>query len=333
MSAGQLSMRDNSRVSCRPVRPARPVSSLEEDVRRGLLRRPRSLPPKYFYDDHGSRLFDAICDTQEYYPTRTEDALLQRHAAEVIRLVQPGHVVELGSGSSRKTRRLFDACEQLGCAAQYWPFDVCEQMLVEAAGQLAMEYDWLNINGLVGDYHGGLRHFPAIHGRSLYVFLGGTIGNFEHDEAVAFLRELRRTMHNEDRLLLGADRVKQHDVLHAAYNDSAGITGEFNLNVLRVLNRELDATFDLDNFRHEAIFNSEAQRIEMHLVAECDQRVHVQALDEVIEFSAGERILTEISRKFTPESLAALLAEAGFAIERHFEPGNGYFSLVLARLT
>ncbi|MGD8515244.1 MAG: L-histidine N(alpha)-methyltransferase [Granulosicoccaceae bacterium] len=322
---------ENDRINCQSVAPSRPISSLEDDVRQLMLRRPRSLPPKYFYDDHGSRLFDAICDTHEYYPTRTEDALLRKHAGNIVRNVQPEHVVELGSGTSRKTRRLFDACEQHACQATYWPFDVCEEMVLESAEQLAREYGWLNINGLVGDYHGGLTHLPVIHGRSLYVFLGGTIGNFEHDDAVAFLRELRRNMDEDDRLLLGADRVKSHEVLHAAYNDSDGITGQFNLNVLRVLNRELGADFELAKFRHEAFFNSEAGQIEMYLVAECDQQINIRSLDDVLEFTSGERILTEISRKFTPESLVSLLQEADFALEQHFEPDNGYFSLVLAR--
>ncbi len=321
---------EEERLSCTLVPPAREIPSMHEDVKEGLLDQPRTLSPKYFYDDYGSRLFDAICDTHEYYPTRTEDALLARHATEIIAAHRPEHVVELGSGAARKTRRIFDACESESCPAQYWPFDVCHAMVMDSARQLVDEYDWLTVNGLVGDYLGGLHHFPHFEGRSLYVFLGGTIGNFEHEQAVQFLSELRNNMDAGDMLLMGADRVKDHDVLHAAYNDSDGITAEFNLNVLRVLNRELEADFDLNAFDHHAYFNAEASQIEMHLVAIEDQSVEVGALDATITFNSGESILTEISRKFTPESLEDMLNEAGLKLKRHFEPDNGYFSLVLA---
>jgi L-histidine N-alpha-methyltransferase len=303
---------------------------MNEDVRESLLELPRTLSPKYFYDDHGSRLFDAICDTREYYPTRTEDALLAVHAAGIIATHRPEHVVELGSGAARKTRHIFDACETESCKAQYWPFDVCRGMIMDSAQQLAGEYDWLTINGLVGDYHAGLKHFPHFEGRTLYVFLGGTIGNFEHEQAVQLLSELRGVMGDDDLLLIGADRVKDHAVLNAAYNDSDGVTAEFNLNVLRVLNRELDADFDLDSFDHHAHFNAEQSRIEMHLVATENQCVQVNALDATIEFNVGETILTEISRKFTPETLEGLLTESGLELQQHFEPENQYFSLVLA---
>jgi L-histidine N-alpha-methyltransferase len=175
-----------------------------------------------------------------------------------------------------------------------------------------------------------LKHFPRFQGRTLYVFLGGTIGNFEHEQAVQLLSELRSVMGEEDMLLIGADRVKDHAVLNAAYNDSDGVTAAFNLNVLRVLNRELDADFDLGSFNHRAHFNAEQSRIEMHLVATEDQCVQVNALDATIEFNVGETILTEISRKFTPETLEGLLTEAGLELHQHFEPENQYFSLVLA---
>lgn len=323
-------VRGEERISCRQVAPARHIPGMHEDVKESLLDQPRTLSAKYFYDDHGSRLFDAICDTQEYYPTRTEDALLARHAAGIIASHRPEHVVELGSGAARKTRRIFDACETESCKAQYWPFDVCRGMVMDSAQQLAQEYEWLKINGLVGDYLAGLKHFPHFEGRTLYVFLGGTIGNFEHEQAVQFLSELRSVMDDDDLLLIGADRVKDHNVLNAAYNDSDGVTAEFNLNVLRVLNRELGADFDLDAFDHRAHFNAEESRIEMHLVATEDQSVEMDALDTTIEFNSGESILTEISRKFTQESLTGLLTEAGMKLCKHFEPDNRYFSLALA---
>lgn len=330
MDSAVSTYRVDARWQCTEVPVARAIPDLAEDVRHGFDRDPRELPPKYFYDAEGSRLFDRICDTPEYYPTRTEDALLKAHAEAVIERVRPAHLIELGSGASRKTRALLDACEQLDAMATYWPFDVCAEMIEAAAGQLLQRYDWLNVRGLVGDYTGGLNYLPRPEGRKLYVFLGGTIGNFSRDEAVAFLRELRAVMRPGDYLLMGADRVKDSAVLHAAYNDAEGLTAAFNRNVLRVINRELDADFDIDGFRHEARFDAEAAQIEMHLVAEAGQEVHVAALDRRYSFKQGDRIRTEISRKFTPAGLRAELAHAGLAVAEHFEPENGYFSLVLA---
>ncbi len=319
------------RLLLQQVPPARPTAGLEEDVRRGLLRGPpRSLPPKYFYDARGSVLFDRICDTPEYYPTRTEDALLERCAAAIIAAVRPKHIVELGAGTSRKTRRLFDACVSEACHSAYAPFDVCHDVLVEAGGSLVNDYDWLTVNALVGDYHAGFDHLPRFEGRSLFVFLGGTIGNFYPEEAVEFLSELRAHMQPDDRLLLGADRVKDPAALHAAYNDAAGVTAEFNLNVLEVLNRELDADFVCEGFYHHACYHPGTQRIEMYLVSKRRQRVRLRRLNEQLEFADGEEILTEISRKFTPESLRALLTVSGFRVEEHFEAPEGYFSLMLA---
>lgn len=321
----------DERFSLRQVSPAHPVGDLVQDAREGLVRRPRSLPPKYFYDDRGSRLFDAICDTPEYYPTRTENALLARYAGAIIAAADPAHIIEFGSGSSRKTLHLIEACAADGAGACYWPFDVCESMLRESGSALVESYDWLRVNALVGDYLGGLARLPRPEGRRLLVFLGGTIGNFEPRQAHDFLRELRQSMEPGDALLLGADRVKDPRVLHRAYNDAAGMTAEFNLNVLRVLNRELDADFDLDGFRHEARYNRSLEQIEMYLVARRAQRVRIAALDAELEFHDGEAILTEISRKFTPASLETLLGAAGLVVDRHFEPPNGYFSLVVAR--
>lgn len=320
----------HARLSCRAVRPARILPGLAEDVQQGLLEPPRSLSPKYFYDERGSQLFDAICDTPEYYVTRTEDALLLGCAADLIEGLRPAHIIEFGSGASRKTRHLFDQCATAGNAAVYWPFDVCEEMLLHSGRHLLHRYDWLQVNALVGDYLAGLRHLPRPGGECLYLFLGGTIGNFMPGEALAFLREVRSGMGPGDRLLLGADRVKAPEILHAAYNDRAGITAEFNLNLLQVLNRELEADFDPDAFRHEAVYNMDDSRIEMYLVSRRSQTVTLARLDKVLKLASGERILTEISRKFTPGSLTELLTAAGFAVERHFQPDNGFFSLMLA---
>ncbi|MGE0483267.1 MAG: L-histidine N(alpha)-methyltransferase [Gammaproteobacteria bacterium] len=320
-----------NRIACETIRPTRPVSSLSEDVTRGLFCAPRSLPPKYFYDERGSLLFDRICDVPEYYPTRTESALLEEIAAEVIEHSQPARIVELGSGTSRKTRHLFDACDRLGCHPLYAPVDVCDEILVASGEALSVDYRWLDVRPLVGDYTAGLGNLPRRAGRNLVVFLGGTIGNFAPADARDFLREVRATMSAGDSLLLGADRVKEPDVLHAAYNDDAGLTAEFNLNVLRVLNRELGADFDLDAFEHYAHFNPLESRIEMHLIAMRDQSVRFAGVDATIDFHEGDNILTEISCKFTRTALEELLVETGFRVDRHYESAGLKFSLVLAQ--
>lgn len=318
------------RFSCVTVPPSRPVPSLEDDVRDGLLEPPRMLPPKYFYDDHGSRLFDRICDTPEYYPTRTEAALLAENAGQLMAMAEPDALIEFGSGTSRKTRYLIEACESSRCLPDYWPFDVCEEMLREAGQDLMQAYDWLQVRALVGDYLAGLERLPLPDGRRCFVFLGGTIGNFEPEQARWFLRQVRAHMRPGDSLILGADRVKDPEVLRAAYNDADGVTAEFNLNVLRVLNRALAADFDPEVFRHRAEYNSQLEQIEMYLIAQQAQQVDLGELDARLDIQPGEKILTEISRKFTPAGLEALLAEAGLHVEAHFEPDNAYFSLVYA---
>lgn len=315
----------------RTVAPSRASASLAEDARAGLFARPRSLPPKYFYDAAGSQLFDRICDTPEYYLTRAEAALLACYARDIIDRTRPAQILELGSGVSRKTRHLFDACSVLRCHPEYRPFDVCQEMLIEAGTALLQEYDWLRVNALVGDYLAGLDNLPAAGGPALVAFLGSTIGNFEEEEAVGFLREVRALLGPDDRMLLGADRVKAPAALHAAYNDAAGLTARFNLNVLEVLNRELGADFDRGAFRHYAHYNPRRARMEMYLVAGRAQRVRFSALDEVLDLAEGEAIRTEVSRKFTRGALEALLEAAGFAVERHYEADGEAFSLVLAR--
>jgi L-histidine N-alpha-methyltransferase len=307
------------------------MPGLIEDVESGLFTRPRRLPPKYFYDDYGSQLFDQICSTPEYYVTRTEDALLVERAAAIIDMTRPSEILELGSGTSTKTRRLLDACEGAELHSDYAPFDVCKEMLVAASESLSADYRWLNVHPLLGDYHAGLAHLPRISGPRLYVFLGSTIGNFEGDSAQQFLAELADIMGPRDWLLLGADRVKDSDVLRSAYNDAAGVTAEFNRNVLRVLNRELDADFDVEAFRHEAVWQADRKHIEMRLVSDRRQSVSFGRLDRTLALGAGEAIRTEISRKFTRDDLTTLFESVGLQVEAHFEPANQYFSLLLAR--
>lgn len=311
--------------------PTRAILSLGQDVTNGLMRVPRSLPAKYFYDEKGSWLFDQICDSPEYYPTRAENALLAKVANDIINEQQPRCIVELGSGTARKTRHLFDACSKAGFSPIYVPIDVCDEILIASKNALEKEYEWLEVNPIVGDYTGGLGNLPRHSECNLVAFLGGTIGNFSEDEARNFLADLRSTMTENDALLIGADRIKPPEVLHAAYNDDAGVTAAFNLNVLEVLNRELDATFDLDGFEHYAYFNPIQSRIEMHLVSTRNQSITLGSLQKEIDFNEGDHILTEISRKFTRIELENMLVDAGFEVVKHYESDGHKFSLLLGR--
>jgi L-histidine Nalpha-methyltransferase len=304
-------------------------SALALDVRRGLSRRQKQLPPKYFYDDYGSELFDAICDLPEYYLTRTEYALLTAVADQVIQLSAPEDLVEFGSGASRKTRLLLDRLRRPGRRTRYLPMDVSESMLRRGAQALLADYPEIEIHAVVGDYERHLEHLPNGR-RRLVAFLGSTIGNFTPFEANRFLRGVAQQMNPGDHFLLGVDLVKDRAVLDAAYNDAAGITAEFNRNILRVINRALDATFDPGAFEHVAFFNTEASQIEMHLRACETHAVHIHRLGLVVPLVAGETILTEISRKFTRLETEEMLRQAGFEPVRWFEPANRYFGLSLA---
>jgi L-histidine Nalpha-methyltransferase len=302
---------------------------LATDVRRGLLAARKTLPPKYFYDEHGARLFDRICELPEYYLTRTEQALLLRFADDIVARTRPSAVVELGSGAARKTRTLLDAVHRSGCEMHYVPVDVSDGMLHRSALTLLRDYSRLRIHGVVGDYERDLEHLPDGRQR-LIVFLGSTIGNFTPAATQDFLRALRRQLTTSDHLLLGVDLVKSVDVLEAAYNDSAGITAEFNRNVLRVINRHLDATFDPNRFEHVAFFNRERSQIEMHLRTPVVQQVRIRQLGLTVSFFAGETIHTEISRKFARPDVELMLSAAGFALLEWYTPPDRSFGLVLA---
>ncbi len=306
------------------------ASSLLEDARAGLAKVPKSIPPKYFYDERGSKLFAAICDLPEYYLTRTEQALLDERAEEVIALTRPTHLVEIGSGDARKTRTLLDAMANAGFPAVYLPLDVSEPTLRESSLALLGEYPWLRIHGLVGDYERDLDLIPP-GDRRLVAFLGSTIGNLDPRQTARFLKRLAARLGPRDHLLLGTDLVKPRDVLEAAYDDPAGVTAEFNLNLLEVLNRELGADFDPAGFEHVAFYNARAARIEMHLRARRAQRVRVAALGRSVRFAADERMRTEISRKFTRASVERMLGAAGFRLLRWITPANGWFALSLSR--
>jgi L-histidine N-alpha-methyltransferase len=331
MSSAIRATERDIRMTCQVLTATRRIAGIVEDARCGLLSRPRRMPPKYFYDERGGKLFDAICDTPEYYPTRIEQRLLADSAGEILALTRPEHIVEFGSGASRKTRHLLDACARAGLPSQYWPLDVCESMLIETGRSLLDEYPWLTVNARVGDCLGGLRHLTRAPGSRLFLFLGGTIGNFSPSQTYRFLIDVREAMDDDDWLLLGADRVKDAGVLHAAYNDAAGLTADFNLNLLRVLNRELDADFDIGGFEHEAFYNETLQQIEMYLRATGPQRVRLGKLDTEIEIANEEHIQTEISRKYTEQSLADMMMRAGFLLHHHFVAPQDYFSLLLVR--
>ena len=307
------------------------VASIASDVRAGLSTVPKFLSPKYFYDERGSWLFEEICKTPEYYLTRTEDALLARVADSVIATVRPSSILELGSGSSRKTNHLLRACERQRCHARYEPFDVSTEIMLHAAERLVREHAWLNVEVLIGDYLHDLQRIAGGAGTRLVLFLGSTIGNFDPQESVSFLRSVRSAMTSDDRFLLGLDRVKDAVTLNAAYNDASGLTAQFNLNVLQVINRELDGDFSLQSFAHRAVYNEPLARMEMYLDSLRAQSVNLRRLPMQVEFAEGESMLTEISCKFTPASIDTMLAESGFVAEQHFEPENRAFSLVLAR--
>ncbi len=305
-------------------------TSLRDDVLAGLFGDPKVLPPRHFYDTRGSELFDAICDTPEYYPTRAEDALLKAHARTILETNRPQSLIELGSGTARKTRRLFDAAQALELELTYVPVDVSEATLRESATALLQEYPWLRVQGVVGAFQDGLERLPTDPPR-LFAFLGGTIGNFDSAEATDFLRSLHARMGSEDLFLLGCDLVKDEKRLNAAYNDAQGITAKFNKNVLAVMNRDLGANFDLEAFEHQAYFDPETARIEIYLRSRRLQKVHFTALDRTAHFEAGETLRTEVSQKFTEESLRGLLASADLEPMRVFVPDDRAFVLTLAR--
>jgi L-histidine N-alpha-methyltransferase len=306
------------------------LAMLRADVRRGLGRRPRSLPPKYFYDAAGARLFERITRLPEYYLTRTEEALLARVARPVVAAVAPADIVELGPGSCRKVRWLLDALDGAR-DVRYVPVDFGRDGLAAAGSALVRRYPRLRVHAVVGDFETDLVHVPPPGGRRLALFLGSTIGNFHPAPRRALLTRIRDLLGGDGRLLLGVDLVKNRRTLEAAYDDAAGVTRAFNRNVLRVINRVLGADFRPAAFRHLALYNEAERRIEMHLVAEAPQTVTVAGLDMTIHLDAGEGIWTESSYKFTRESTHAMLAGAGLALETWYTDEARRFGLALAR--
>ena len=305
------------------------AKALRRDVRHGLAQSPKTLPPKWFYDAKGSDLFDQITRLPEYYPTRTEASILQDRAAEIAAASGADTLVELGSGTSEKTRLLLDALRDSGALKRFIPFDVDPSVLRDAAAALHGEYPDIEIEVVCGDFEQDLGTVPKT-GRRMVVFLGSTIGNFTPEPRAKFLAALADSMQSGDSLLLGTDLVKDVGRLVRAYDDSAGVTAAFNRNVLTVVNRELDADFDLDAFEHVARWNAEQERIEMWLRSTADQRVRIAQLDLTVDFAAGEEMLTEVSCKFRPEGVEAELAAAGLRRTHWWSDAAGDFGLSLA---
>ena len=304
--------------------------ALREDARAGLTATPKALPPKWFYDGRGSELFERITELPEYYPTRAERAALTAHATEIAEATGAKTLVELGSGSSDKTRLLLDALHRHGTLARFVPLDVSEPALRAAAAAIDADYPDLDVHAIAGDFTRHLDEIPAGDGR-LVVFLGGTIGNFEPAERARFLRDLRAVLHAGEWFLLGTDLVKDEATLVAAYDDSAGVTADFNRNVLHVLNRQLDADFDPEAFAHVALWDAAHEWIEMRLRATHPMRVRVAALDLDLSFAAGEELHTEISAKFSRDGIARELSGAGFDAVRWWTDPAARFGVTLAR--
>jgi dimethylhistidine N-methyltransferase len=289
----------------------------------GLQREPKFIPPKFFYDETGSRLFDAICDLPEYYPTRTEMALLSEHADEIASLIgRECLLIEPGSGSSQKVRTLLEAIQP----AAYMPMDISRNYLLEAAQQLSADYPWLEVHATCIDFTAELTlHFCPPHAHRVAFFPGSSIGNFEPVDAIGFLQNIANMVGVGGGLLIGVDLKKDESILHAAYNDAQGITAEFNLNLLTRINRELDGDFDLDVFQHAAFYNPAAGRIEMHLTSYLPQTVTIG--DEQVRIANNESIHTENSYKYHVEEFASLAKLAGFELVNVWTDPDNLFSL------
>jgi L-histidine N-alpha-methyltransferase len=305
--------------------------TLAEDALDGLTQPIKEIPPKHFYDTRGAELFEAITELPEYYPTRTERAILEHNADAIVAENGAGELVELGSGSATKTRILLDAMARAGTLERYVGVDVTESAVRDSAAALIAEYPGLLVHGLIGDFERHLDRLPEPVASRLFVFLGGTIGNFRPGSRRRFLRMISTLMKPGDRLLLGTDLVKDQATLEAAYNDAAGVTAEFNRNILRVLNRELGATLDPEQFDHVAFFDSENEWIEMRLRARTPQVSDIPGIDLRVEFAAGEELRTEISAKFTRERLGRDLAASRLGLRGWFTDERDWFALSLSK--
>ena len=307
------------------------LADFARDVRAGLLGSPKSLPCRYFYDAEGSRLFEAICELPEYYLTRAEREILVQRSAELsARFAAEVTLVELGSGSAAKTQILIEALLCRDGMLRYVPVDISREMLEESARALLARYLDLHIVAVAGEYQDGLQHLELPAGRpKLILWLGSSIGNLERREAAAFLRQVRDAMRSEDRLLVGIDLRKDRDILVPAYDDAAGVTARFNLNLLARINRELGGRFDLARFRHRAEYNEVDGRIEMYLVSTTAQRVTIEGLNVEVAFSTGEAVHTENSYKYSLEEIESLAELSSLRTEAQWFDAGRRFSLNL----
>lgn len=303
--------------------------ALRSDVRDGLQSEPKELPPKWFYDDLGSELFDQITRLEEYYPTEAERQILRARAAEIVTLSGADTLVELGSGTSDKTRTLLDALTAAGQLQTFVPFDVSEATLRYAAATIAEAYAGVHVHAVVGDFEHHLDRIPS-EGQQLTAFLGGTIGNFQPDARAAFLKAVAARMSDGDTFLLGTDLVKDRSRLELAYDDPTGVTAAFNKNVLTVINRELGGNFDLDTFEHVAFFDEENEWMDLNLASTIDQVVTVADLDLEVSFEAGELMRTEISAKFRFDRIRDELGDAGLEVLEIWTDDAGDYALSLS---
>lgn len=307
------------------------VKEFARDVLTGLSAERKFLPPKYFYDGEGSRLFEQICETDEYYVTRAEYDILCRNADRIASMMPSGaSLVEFGSGNSKKTRLLIEALLRKNRALKYHPIDISHAALAESAHDLRLTYPALRVETMHAEYFDGIRNLAMLaDAPKVILFLGSNIGNFDAREAKHFLSEIARHITAHDRLLVGVDMIKDIRVLERAYNDDAGITAKFNLNLLRRINRELDADFDIAQFRHLAFFNNAESRIEMHLESLSDQEVTIKSVGKIFPFAKGETIHTENSYKYSGESLLDLLRRSGLMLIERWASNQDYFTVNL----
>ena len=325
----------HSRLEFLTVPPSHPGQTLCAAVADGLSQPRKRLPCRFFYDEAGSQLFEQICELKEYYPTRTERAILERQAPDIIAQAKqsqpdaPLSLVEFGSGSSIKTRLLIQSALAQQPALTYVPIDISGDFLRASCLELLDDYPQLRVSGIAAEYSDALRVLPDPEGPRLFLFLGSNIGNFANDEAQAFLARLRDVMRPADRLLLGVDLVKDRAVLRAAYNDASGVTAQFNKNLLTHINRELTADFDLDQFTHDAPFVEDGSRIEMRLVSRRDQTVTIEYLDMTFDIAAGEIIHTENSHKYTLDSVSRLCGPAGLELQSCWTDDREWFAELL----
>jgi L-histidine Nalpha-methyltransferase len=310
--------------------PGGPLSGMAADVRAGLTKPFKELSPRYFYDERGSELFERITELPEYYPTRCERQILEAHSPEICAAAgEPATLIELGSGSATKTRVLLDAMRDAGCLRAYAPVDISEVITRSTAEAIATEYG-ITVHGLVCDFERDLERIP-LGGPRVIALLGGTIGNFEPAQRASFLARVANLLGEEDHFLLGTDLVKDRATLEGAYNDSAGVTSEFNKNVLAVLNERLDCNFDLDAFEHVAFWDEENLWMDIRLRSLARQAVDIAALDMQVAFDRGEEMRTEISTKFAREGLAGIYAESRLEMVGWWTDPEGLYGLSLAR--